>query len=418
MYSVLRLSQIQDRIHRALVLNFSEPLWVKAEVAQSRLNKGHYYLQLVEKAEGSDERIAQIDAVLWGSRTRGFPDTVKQELPKLLEEGHEIQALARIDYHPIYGLKLTLEDIDLSVSQGRMALRRQQIIQELDAAGLLQRNRELPFPCVIQRIAVITSLQAAGWQDFQAQLRDNSYGFGFQLEVFPAAMQGASVEQDVLNQLEAITGRIAEFDVCVIIRGGGSKLDLAWFDNRSIGEKIALLDIPVFTGIGHEIDETVSDLVAARSFKTPTAVASFILETNLHFDSDLVELGRMIRQETEKSFLSAHTGLDQLKQSLLHTASRWIEQHDWHLQQRLKDLQQSSRAILKSHDQHVDHLVQQLHQLDPDKVLSRGYSMTLYQNKPLRDPGLVRAGEQIITYLEHGVLTSITQTNEQEETEL
>lgn len=127
---------------------------------------------------------------------------------------------------------------------------------------------------MIQRVAVITSLQAAGWQDFQAQLQNNPYGFQFQLEVFPAAMQGASVEQDVLNQLQAISERLEQFDVCVIIRGGGSKLDLAWFDNRSIGEHIALLGIPVLTGIGHEIDETVSDLVAARSLKTPTAVAS------------------------------------------------------------------------------------------------------------------------------------------------
>ncbi|MCF8236535.1 MAG: exodeoxyribonuclease VII large subunit [Saprospiraceae bacterium] len=412
MYTVLRLSQIQDRIQRALVLNFSEPLWIRAEVAQSRLNRGHYYLQLVEKAEGSDERIAQIDAVLWGSRSRVFPDTVKQELPHLLEEGHEIQALVRIDYHPIYGLKLNLEDIDLSIAEGKMALRRQQIIQELDSAGLLHKNKELLFPQVIQRVAVITSLQAAGWQDFQAQLQDNPYGFQFRLEVFPAAMQGASVEQDVLNQLDTITQRLEGFDVCVIIRGGGSKLDLAWFDNRSIGEKIARMGIPVLTGIGHEIDETVSDLVAARSLKTPTAVASFILETNLQFDSLLYELGRQINQETASVFQQAHANLDQIKQALIHTSSRWIEQREWEVRQLTRDLQQSAAYTLNDHQLRLSHYEEQILQLDPATILSRGFSMTMYQNKPLRDPSEIAPGEEITTYLEHGILTSITQTNE------
>ncbi len=418
MITVLRLSQIQDRIHRALVLNFSEPVWIRAEIAQSKLNRGHYYLQLVEKAEGSDERIAQIDAVLWSNRTRGFPDALKQELPKILEDGMEIQVLVRVDYHAIYGLKLTIEDIDLSVAQGRMAVRRQQIIKELNELGLHNRNRNLPLPMVIQRVAVITSLHAAGWQDFREQLVSNIYGFAYHLEVFPASMQGASVEQEVLHQLHAIQERASEFDVCVLIRGGGSKLDLAWFDNKSIGVAIAQLDIPVLTGIGHEIDETVSDLVAYRALKTPTAVATFLLETNMNFDAKLIHFSQQIHQAMQQSLHQAGSKLDRSAQALRHTIKQTIDKSSWDLHQLKKDIRMHVAMRIKDQTLTLDQMAIQLGQLDPDAILARGYSMTIYQNQPVRDPAKIPSQALLMTYVEKGKLISKTISNEQEESEL
>lgn len=412
MITVLRLSQIQDRIHRALVLNFSEPVWIRAEVAQSRLNRGHYYLQLVEKADGSDERIAQIDAVLWSSRSRGFPDALKKELSTILEEGMEIQVLVRVDYHAIYGLKLNLEDIDLTVAQGRLALHRQQIIKQIKEMGLFDRNRQLPFPLVIQRVAVITSLQAAGWQDFREHLQNNAYGYTFHLDVFPAAMQGASVEQEVIQQLNTISDRADEFDVCVIIRGGGSKLDLAWFDNQSIGEAIARSGIPVLTGIGHDIDETVSDLVAARTLKTPTAVASFILETNLAVDSQLQSLRQAIIQTMDNRLLQSASQLDRAVITLKHTMHQTWDRSGWVLDQFMKEIRTSIHQRMKEQELSLDQLDRQVSQLDPAAILSRGFSMTTYQDKPVRDPGEVPAGSRLKTFVEKGIVYSNTQSDE------
>lgn len=418
MITVLRLSQIQDRIHRALVLNFSEPVWIRAEIAQSKLNRGHYYLQLVEKAEGSDERVAQIDAVLWSSRSRGFPDILKKELPKILEDGMEIQVLVRVDYHAIYGLKLTIEDIDLTVAQGRMAVRRQQIINDLKELGLFDRNRNLPFPNVIQRVAVITSLHAAGWQDFREQLVSNMYGFDYHLEVFPASMQGGAVEQEVLHQLNAIQERASEFDVCVLIRGGGSKLDLAWFDNKSIGVAIAESDLPVLTGIGHDMDETVSDLVASRALKTPTAVATFLLETNMAFDASLVYRHQQISQIMQRALHLADGKLDRTVLSLRHSVQQAFDKSTWGLQQTTKDLRTHLAQRMKDQHLTLDQMTIQIGQLNPDTILSRGYSMTIYQDQPVRDPVKVPPGVRITTYVEKGILISKTISNEQEENEL
>ena len=412
MITVLRLSQIQDRIHRALVLNFSEPVWIRAEVAQSRLNRGHYYLQLVEKADGSDERIAQIDAVLWSSRSRGFPDALKKELSTILEEGMEIQVLVRVDYHAIYGLKLNVEDIELTVAEGRLALHRQQIIQQIKEMGLFDRNRHLPFPLVIQRVAVITSLQAAGWQDFREHLQNNAYGYTFQLDIFPAAMQGASVEQEVIKQLNTIRDRADEFDVCVIIRGGGSKLDLAWFDNQSIGEAIARSGIPVLTGIGHDIDETVSDLVAARALKTPTAVASFILETNLTVDSQLLSLRQAIIQTMDNRLRQSASQLDRVVITLNHTMHQTWDRTGWVLDQFMKEIRMNITQRLKEQELSLDQLVRQVGQLDPAAILSRGFSMTTYQDKPVRDPAEVPAGSRLKTFVEKGIVYSNTQSDE------
>ncbi|MCB9311290.1 MAG: exodeoxyribonuclease VII large subunit [Lewinellaceae bacterium] len=414
----MRLSHLQERIHRALVLNFSDPIWIKAEIAQIRVNRGHHYIQLVEHAPGEKERVAQVDAVLWSNRIRQLPDIVKRELPEILKEGHEVQLLVRVDYHPVYGLKLIIEEIDLTTAAGQMARQRQVILDELRRMGLLERNRQLPFPLVIQRIAVITSQQAAGWIDFQRQLEENSFGLAFQLEVFQAAMQGGHVEQEVLAQLEAVNQRSDEFDACVLIRGGGSKLDLAWFDNQSIGTAIASLQIPMLTGIGHEIDKTISDLVAARSLKTPTAVASFILETNLQFDSQLASLAGQMGLLSERRVVTAAGYLDQVQNQVRHHWHRWVDRQDWELTRWHTSLRQFSLQEIRNQAEQLEQRHQQIHNLDPALVLARGFSMTLYRGHPLKDPGKVKPGETIITHLEKGRITSQITNNEQTETDL
>ena len=271
------LFELNEYVRRVFALNFQEAIWVRCEIAQINASRGHFYLNLIEKSSEKETVIAQSSAILWAGQYRQLRRKYKKLLDSLLQNGIAILIQVKVDFDERYGLKLLIEDIDPSYTVGQMELKRQAILETLLKKGLLEVNSRIRLPKAIQRIAIISSESAAGLQDYLNHLAINAYGYQFSNQLFSAAMQGANVEKEVLQQLKKIALLKENYDVVIIIRGGGSKLDLAAFDNLELGMAIAKFPLPVLVGIGHEIDETILDRVAHTSLKTQPPLQTFLL---------------------------------------------------------------------------------------------------------------------------------------------
>ena len=261
-YSLFDLNQF---IRRVIALNLAQPVWIECEIGQCNISRSHYWLELIQQSEDNETVIAQASAVIWSKKHRQLRQQLGARLPQLLQEGMAVRLKVQVDYHERFGLKLMIDDIDSDYTLGQLALQRQAILQRLQQEQLLGRNAQTPLPTVVQRIAVISSARAAGYQDFVEQLNNNDYGYQYRLQLFPSAMQGAAVEKELFEQLQQIEQHRQRYDAVVIIRGGGSKLDLQAFDNYLLAQKVAQMPLPVLTGIGHDIDDTVLDAVAHQN---------------------------------------------------------------------------------------------------------------------------------------------------------
>ena len=295
----MTLTELQLLIRDSLFMALPDWYWVIAEISELKENNaGHCYLELIEKLPGDKNVGARIKAVIWGKRYRFLKPLFKDVAGDYLAEGMKVLVKARVEYHEIYGLSLVITDIDPSYTIGEMALKRQMIIRRLEEEGVFTMNRELTLPVVPQRIAVISSGNAAGYTDFINHLTKNSYGYVFYTALFDTVMQGTETEESVIGSLDRIAARQDLFDVVVIIRGGGSVSDLSWFDNYRIAYHITQFPLPVITGIGHEKDLSVTDMVARLPLKTPTAVADHLIESVADAESHLEEMSNNITQSS------------------------------------------------------------------------------------------------------------------------
>ena len=272
----LTLTELQSAIRTLLDDAFAEPLWVSAEIADMKVNaSGHCYMELVEKDEAADGIArSQARAVIWRSQYMRIAGRFEAESGQRLERGMVILVRVSVNYHELYGLSLQITDIDPSYTLGDMERRKQQTIAQLKADGVWDMNRETAMPPVVQRIAVISSSTAAGWQDFRNELARS--GYAFTVELFDSVMQGAASEESIIGSLERIAEMQEQFDAVVIIRGGGSVNDLNCFNAYRLAAHVAQFPLPVITGIGHDKDVSVADMVAHTPLKTPTAVAVWL----------------------------------------------------------------------------------------------------------------------------------------------
>jgi len=412
------LHQLQVHLQRVVALNFPETLWVSCEIAQFSYSRGHIFLQIVQKEEDSDEILAQANANLWAKKRRKLQEKLGDQFSEVLREGVAVLLKVQVDFHPRYGLSLQIEDIDMSYTFGKLALQRIQTLKKLHQLKLIGKNAQLELPNVLQRIAVISSPTAAGYEDFLQQLRHNPYGYHFETQLFPAAMQGQAVEGEVIQQLQNIKEELLSYDVVVIIRGGGAKLDLMAFDSFNLCQAIAQYHLPVFSGIGHEIDETLIEQVVHTPLKTPTAVAEFIIQYNLQFEGHLLELGRQFFYLSQMQIQEAHRQIDQASQQVYNLISNALKE-----QNRLLSLNQNSLfsaaklRIQRAHFQ-LEQLQALQEALNPLKVLERGYSLTFHADgRPIQSIHDVDLEAETITLLQDGRLTSTVtkkSTNEQE----
>lgn len=275
----MTLLDLQERIKRGIEGAVPSVVWITAEIGELNSHySGHCYLDLIDYKQGSRGVVAKARGVIWGSTFRALKPYFETVAGVALAKGLNVLVKVQVSFSPIYGLALNILDIDPSYTVGELELKRQQTIARLKEEGCMDMNSQLQLPALPRRIAVVSSRTAAGYRDFVKQLQDNEGGFRFAVELFQAQMQGEEAPASVVAALEHIALREDEFDVAVIIRGGGAAMDLVCFDDYNLAVNIAQFPLPVITGIGHDHDFHIADMVAHTWLKTPTAVADFLIE--------------------------------------------------------------------------------------------------------------------------------------------
>ena len=311
-----------------------------------------------------------------------------------------------VEFHELYGYSLTVLDIDPTYTVGDMERKRREILRQLEEEGVIDLNKELEMPMLPQRIAVISSATAAGYGDFCNQLANNPRGYGFRAELFPAIMQGERVEESILSALDAINNRLEEFDVVVIIRGGGATSDLSGFDTYLLAASCAQFPLPIITGIGHERDDTVIDKVAHTRVKTPTAAAEFLIAKIDKCADVLDEMSFRLMQGVRNRLLWEHRRIENLAQRIPSTVYKRIADAKYDLLSAQRDLQMASRQFLSAKKHRLELLQQRLNDALPEKQLARGYSITLKNGKAVKDASLLKEGDKLITMLHRGRIES------------
>lgn len=362
--------------------------WVQGELMEGREGHGgHFYGEMIEKSDVTGNIVARARIIIWARAYNMIALRFRSETGQSLRPGLRILVQAKVTFSELYGYSLNILDIDGTYTLGDMARLRKEILQRLADDGIINDNKTLPLPTLLRRIAVISSATAAGYGDFSRQLLENNHGLAFRLKLFPAVMQGTQVPESIVSALSAIADEAENWDAAVIIRGGGATTDLSDYDSYNLAACIAQHPLPVFTGIGHDRDETVPDRVAHMALKTPTAVAAFFVEHQLQL------LRRL--QDLQQRIPSAAYQLVQYGQQRMAL-----------LQQRIPSM---ATLMLERNRHRLDMLEQHLKNLDPELLLSRGYSITLAGGRILTDISGLAKGTSITTRIRGGEILSTVQ---------
>lgn len=451
----LSLFELQKQIKGTLQETFSVPIKIIAEISEIRVNSsnGHCYINLIEKREANDQIIAKASATIWSYTFRMLRPYFESTTGQSLASGMKILISAVVEYHELYGISLNIRDIDPTYTMGDMARRRMEIINQLEAEGILDMNKEFSLPVLTQRIAIISSSSAAGYQDFCEQIENNSYDFSFYLKLFPAVMQGNGAEESILNALEEIYDYSDFFDAVVIIRGGGATSDLACFDNYPIAAHIAQFPLPVIAGIGHERDESIVDLVAHTSVKTPTAAAAFLIDRMADAEGYLLLLEEKLIDQSEDIISEAKTYLKDLSYQLPNLVDIKISKQNSLINHHILQLEKSHKNFLHNHqiqlkqlsqniEMETDHIIisdrNNLNQYkerlinaaeryidrksfdlkmaektiklsDPQRILDRGFSITMKGSRIIKNISELKQGDSITTKVSDGSIESLVQ---------
>ncbi len=403
----IRLTELQRVIRDKLYESFPGFYWVIAEIAELKVNSsGHCYLELTDSDQKLNRVTARVRATIWSNRYNIISAMFASVTGVSLQPGITILFRATVEYHELYGLSLNISDIDPKYTAGEIALKREAIIHRLRAEGVIDMNKSLELPLYPRRIAVISSQQAAGYQDFVKQLTYNKYGFVFETMLFDAIMQGEQTEESVNSALDQIASRAEDFDAVAIIRGGGSQTDLAWFDNYNIAYFVSQFPLPVITGIGHDKDLTVTDMTAFKALKTPTAVAEFLISHTLYTESMINDLTMRLSSGALALINESNEKLTRYQQNIaLITASvlRGGTESVRHLGDKLLH---SSEMVIRLTREHLNSFERELTHLNPVNVLKRGYTITSKDGIILKDHHLLKSGDKITTHFEKGVAES------------
>ena len=429
MNRALSLFELNSLVREAIEEYVTDEYWVEAELASAHESGGHCYMELIQKEDGSNTPIARASARCWRSTWALLKPHFERETGQTLRGGLKVLLQVYPQFHENFGFSWIVTDIDPTYTLGDMARRRQEIIRRLKEEGVFDLNKELELPLFAQRIAVISSDSAAGYGDFCKQLSENKQGFKFAVELFSAVMQGEQVEQTVIAALNEINERREDFDCVVIIRGGGSTSDLSGFDTLALAENVANFPLPVITGIGHDRDESVLDMVSHTRVKTPTAAAAFLIEHLQDVYSLIVEAEEdVIRCVTDRlqkerlrinrliellpkqlaAFLTAqHARLGRLIELLPRQTAACLTSQRGNLDL----LAATMRSVLERRMLQENHRMELLeHRVDavnPEKLLQRGYSITRSNGRVVRSPEQLKAGDEIETTMEKGTIKSV-----------
>lgn len=442
------LSHLMDELNLVIRSSFDHSYWVIAELANvSTSPRGHMYMELVEKSGA--QIIAKARANLWSSKRRQIVTAFEDITKQTLKNGMKIMLQVTIEFHSVYGISFQVHDIDPAYSLGELERQRQETIKRLEIEGLLDFNRQYILAPVIQKIAIISSETAAGYQDFINQLGNNKQNYSFKIKLFPAVMQGEQAVASIIKAADLVEETNENYDALVIIRGGGSNLDLACFDDYELNARLAQSYFPVLSGIGHERDQSVTDMIAHTRLKTPTAVAEFIIQHNTEFEQNIEGLfneiidftkntidehkftiersSRLIAEKSRETIHTNHLFLREQKASLNYTFRSIKDRNTFQLQGILNQLKSSlneytrnkthqitninekllSTPILINKQKDKLHFLQNTIKLsNPELILKRGFSITRKNGKAITDVSKLKEGEILETQLFNGKVES------------
>lgn len=429
MNRALSLFELNSLVREAIEEYVTDEYWVEAELASAHESGGHCYMELIQKEDGSNTPIARASARCWRSTWALLKPHFERETGQTLRGGLKVLLQVYPQFHENFGFSWIVTDIDPTYTLGDMARRRQEIIRRLKEEGVFDLNKELELPLFAQHIAVISSDSAAGYGDFCKQLSENKQGFKFAVELFSAVMQGEQVEQTVIAALNEINERREDFDCVVIIRGGGSTSDLSGFDTLALAENVANFPLPVITGIGHDRDESVLDMVSHTRVKTPTAAAAFLIEHLQDVYSLIVEAEEDVIRCVTDRLQKERLRIDRLIELLPKQLAAFLTAQHARLGRLIELLPRQTAACLTSQRGNLDllaatmrsvlerRMLQENHRMEllehrvdavnPEKLLQRGYSITRSNGRVVRSPEQLKAGDEIETTMEKGTVKSV-----------
>ncbi len=422
----ISLLELNLQIKQSLSSQLSPSYWVVAEISELRMAaKGHCYLELVEK-EGNHLQ-AKLKATIWATAYRNISGWFQSVTGEKLKPGMKILANIRIDFHELFGLSANILDIDPKFTLGERARKKQEIIDRLNAEGLIDLNKAQEVPVVPQRIAIISSSSAAGYEDFVNQLEHNEYGYRFSTRLFEATMQGKDAAPSIVQALYKVYDQLENFDVVAIIRGGGAQVDMDCFNDYELAAHVAQFPIPVFTGIGHERDESVADLVAHTKFKTPTAVSAFIISLLFAYEQKIEAMTMRTLSLASSYLYDQNFQLERTAQALNHLKERYLSDqmsrlaqigfkiqifarqklHMQHqqLNQIEDDMKRSCKNYFRNEKQKLDYITNTLKLSDPQLILSKGYTISYINDKLLKDVEIA-ANDIMITRTSTSIIES------------
>ena len=429
----LSLYELNSMVRDAIELKLPKSYWVEAELSEAReAYGGHCYMELIQKDELSNTPIAKAHAACWRNTWVYIRPHFERVTGQPIHAGMKVLLKVHAQFHENYGFSWIVEDMDPTYTMGDMARKRMEIINTLREEGVFELQKELELPMFCQHIAVISSATAAGYGDFCNQLSDNSLGLKFHTRLFPATMQGEGVEQSVIVALDAINAEWEKWDCVVVIRGGGATSDLSGFDTLALAENVANFPLPIITGIGHDRDESVLDMISYKRVKTPTAAAAFLIEHLTNTYARIEDAQEAIvncvkrRLQVERMRLDKLSGkipvlfslvktrqtayLDRLLDRLTVKAKRIPTdglQHLHLLESRLKE--PLLRKVYREKHR-LEMLLQRANAQDPKRLLKRGYSITLKDGKSIKDASLLKDGDEIETRFAKGSRKSVVKT--------
>ena len=425
----LTLYELNSLVREVIECEMPNEYWVEAELSECRESRGHCYMELIEKDEHTATPIAKASAKCWASKWMLVRPYFERTTGQRLHAGMKVLLKVYPQFHEAYGFSWIVTDIDPTYTLGDMARKRQEIIRQLKAEGVFDLQKELKLPVFCQRIAVISSETAAGYGDFCNQLADNPYGFKFQTWLFPAIMQGEGVEQSIIAALDRIFDYpVCNFDCVVIIRGGGATSDMSGFDTLTLAENVANFPIPVITGIGHDRDESILDMVSHTRVKTPTAAAALLIDHLKQVLDAINNAQERITRYTSQKLSTLNFRLTTLQEILPKLFSTVKARQEARLdnlngrmvaairetilarQSRINTFEERMPILLDRRLMTEKHRLQLIEEkaksLDPTLLLSRGYSITLKDGKALRDARQLQTGDDIETRLANGTIHS------------
>lgn len=429
MENVLTLYELNNLVAETINTVLRDDYWVEAELSEIREVRGHCYMELVQKDEFSNVPLARASAKCWSSVWLKAKAEFERVAGCTLRAGMKVMLLVHANFHEAYGFSWIVVGLNPEFTLGDMARRRREIINQLKAEGVFDLQKSLDLPMAAQRIAVVSSGNAAGYGDFCRHIEDNPHGYRFYTRLFAASMQGQNVAESIILALNKIYESVDDFDAVVIIRGGGAVSDLAGFDSLELSENVANFPIPVLTGIGHDRDESVLDLVAYAKLKTPTAVADFLV-SNLENSENLVDslldkVARMVRQRLDLenmriskmssdipllfSVLNAKETrrIDSLYSAIVAFAGNKLVEGHGRINGLASLLNVSARRVLSDQRHRLDIFSRRIDAVDPARMLKLGYSLTLHNSNIVRNLESVKPGDTIETYLAKGRITSV-----------